>query len=426
MTMIPRRTFLRQGTVAAGLAAQWATRSNAADANETISVGIMGVKGRGRDLTQSLVKLKDVNIAYVCDVDESVIEPTLKVLSDAGRPTPTVVTDFRKILDDKSVDALVVATPDHWHAPATIHACLAGKHVYVEKPASHNIVEGRRMVEAARKYDRKVQVGTQRRSAEGVASLVEFLQSGALGKIHFCRTWITSMRENIGRAKDEPTPPGVNYDLWLGAAPNRPFNRNHFHYRWHWFWEYGTGELGNNGIHGLDLARWGLGVDQPLSVVSSGGKFYFDDDQITPDTQLVVYEYPGLNLVWEHRTWSPYGINDSSFGVIFHGEKGILFTDGNIWKVEGVAGVQPQKIERAGDLTQKHFANWIQSIKEDKQPSADVAIGHASTTLCHIGNISQKLGRRIHWDGATEAFTEEDANSLRAREYRSPWELPKV
>ncbi len=231
----------------------------------------------------------------------------MKLIEDAGRATPKVTRDYRTILDDPSVDGLVVATPDHWHALATVTACQAGKHVYVEKPISHNIVEGRLMVKAARRYNRVVQAGTQRRSSPNIAELTQFIQSGKIGPVHFARAWITSRRENIGHATDEPVPAGVDYDRWLGPAPSRPFNRNHFHYHWHWNWLYGTGELGNNGIHGLDLARQVLQLPPPTSVASTGGKHYFDDDQITPDTQWVSYQYPKLTLIWEHRTWSPRG-----------------------------------------------------------------------------------------------------------------------
>ncbi len=353
--------------------------------------------------------------------------PCVKMVEERQMKSPQVVDDFRRVLDDKSVDGLVIAAPDHWHALATIHACLADKHVYVEKPISHNLVEGRRMIEAARKKNRVVQVGTQRRSSEMLIGMIDFLHSGQAGKLHFARSWITSKRPNIGYAKDTMTPPGVNYDLWLGPAPSRPFNPNHFHYHWHWNWLYGTGELGNNGVHGLDLARWGLGVDAPTGVVSSGGKLYFDDDQITPDTQVVCFDYPGLALVWEHRTWSPQGMDGAAFGVEFHGEDAVVTTDGKTWWI-----TRPKEPKQPGpkadaSLEPRHQRNWLDCIRSGKRPAADIEIGHTSTTLCHLGNISQRVGRKLKWDAAAEQFPGDDeANALLKREYRDPWKLPVV
>jgi predicted dehydrogenase len=386
----------------------------------------MGLRGRGEQLARRFVAIPGVDVAYLCDVDSSVVGPSLKAAQVEGRPAPKAVGDFRRILDDRAVDGLVIAAPDHWHAVASIHACRAGKHVYVEKPASHNIVEGRRMVEAARKYDRVVQTGTQRRSSPALAAMGEFLRSGGVGKIHFARAWITSQRENIGRAPDEPTPEGVDYDLWLGPAPERPFNRNHFHYHWHWNWLYGTGELGNNGVHGLDLARWALGLEYPHSVVSSGGKFHFDDDQVTPDTQTVLYDYPGLTLVWEHRTWSPEALEGTRFGVEFHGVEGVVLTNGSTWQVirDGKEKT-PGAAEASTAYEPAHQEDWLDCIRSGRRPSADVETGHVSAALCHLGNISHRLGRKLAWDAQTETFaSDSEADAMLSREYRSPWTLP--
>ena len=429
---LDRRDFLRTGSAAVAAVAATSLAPSllraARSANEKITVGVMGLNGRGKALAGVLAAQPDVDIAYLCDVDARVIGPAAESISQGQRHAPQAVSDFRRILDDKSVDGLVVATPDHWHALATIHACTAGKHVLVEKPCSHNVVEGQRMVAAARKYDRQVQVDTQRRSSLSMKAMVDFLSSGGIGKVHFARSWITSRRENIGRATDADVPVGVDYDMWLGAAPRRPFNPNHFHYRWHWFWEYGTGELGNNGVHGLDLARWGLGVDMPTSVVSSGAKQFFDDDQVTPDTQVVCYEYPGLTLVWEHRTWSPFGMNDSTFGVEFHGADGLVTTDGRHWWIHRPK--EPKKSGYDGDVTYEpqHQRNWLDAIRGTAKLTADIEIGHTSTSLCHIGNVSQRVGRKLTWDAQAGRFptADADANALLGREYRAPWTLPVV
>ncbi len=251
----------------------------------------------------------DVEVAAVdCDIDQSAVEETAQGRAGgAQKRQPRVEKDIRKVLEDRDVDALVVATPDHWHALATVWACQAGKHVYVEKPVSHNLVEGRRMIEAARKHDRVVQVGLQRRSGAHFQSAAEFVRSGRLGKIPFARAWIAGNRKSIGRKPDGEPPAGVDYDLWLGPAPERPFNPNRFHYNWRWNWDYGTGEIGNNGVHGLDVVRWVVGLDAPLRVTSGGGKLYYDDDQQTPDTQAVTFDFPATTVVWEHRVWSKTG-----------------------------------------------------------------------------------------------------------------------
>lgn len=422
MSPFNRRSFLAAG--AAGLTAR------AASASDSIVLGVMGVHGRGKQLAEVFAQNPDVRIAYICDPDQRVWGPCVDVVTRLNGVTPRAICDFREILEDKAVDGLVIAAPDHWHALATIHACQAGKHVYVEKPISHNLVEGRRMVEAARKNRRVVQVGTQRRSSSTLAEMVDYVRAGKIGKVSFCRTWITSQRPNIGFAADEPAPAGVEYDLWLGPAPKRTFNKNHFHYNWHWLWQYGTGELGNNGIHAVDVARWALDIGYPRSVVSSGGKFVFDDDQATPDTQLVCFEYPDLILTWEHRIWSPHGveIHNWKFGIAFYGDKGTVLTDGETWKVCEL-GDEPKRVASKPSRNDGvHQRNWLDCIKSGRLPNADIEIGHVSTALCHLGNIAQRVGRRIHWDGAKETFAkpDPDAAALLSREYRSPWELPRV
>src|SRR5205823_4910683 len=227
-----------------------------------------------------------------------------KDLAPIQKSEPKVEKDVRKVLEDPSITALVVAAPDHWHALATVWACQAGKHVYCEKPASHNVVEGRRMVEAARKHNRVVQIGTHRRSFPHYQSAAEFVRSGKLGKVPMAKAWIGGARKSIGHKKDGDVPKGVDYDLWTGPAPLRPFNPNRFHYEWHWNWDYGTGEIGNNGIHGLDVVRWLLDLDAPKRVFSGGGVLFFDDDRETPDTQTVTYEFDKCSVVWEHRIWA--------------------------------------------------------------------------------------------------------------------------
>jgi predicted dehydrogenase len=420
MPGLDRRLFLK-ASAATTLSALTAAGA-AAGPGDKVVLAVMGVHGRGRGLLNGFAGFDDVEIAYVCDPDENVIAPTLQGLQKRQKKVPRVEKDVRRVLEDKDVTALVIAAPDHWHALGTVWACQAGKHVYVEKPISHNLVEGRRMVEAARKYDRIVQVGTQRRSAAHTASAVEFVRSGKLGKVPFVRTWIAGHRPSIGHKADEPVPAGVDYDLWLGPAPRRPFNRNRFHYQWHWNWDYGTGELGNNGIHALDVARWIIGADAPLRITCGGGKYFYDDDQQTPDTQVAIFDFPNTCVVWEHRIWSKTGVEGEPFGVTVYGEKGTLVFDRKGWHV--IDGVEAS--DRATDAERPHLRNFIDCVKDHRRPNADIEEGHKSTRLCHLGNIAWRVGRTLRFDAQTETLRNDpEANRLLARTYRTPFVVPE-
>jgi predicted dehydrogenase len=422
MTTLDRRRFLHAS--AASLAALPAlTATGAADKpHDKIRLAVLGVNGRGRDLLKGFSSFEDVEVAYICDPDSNVVPRALKGVDSRQKRAPQVVQDFRRALEDKDLTAVAVATPDHWHALATVWACQAGKHVYCEKPVSHNLVEGRRMVEAARKYDRVVQVGTQRRSGAHFQKAAEFVRAGGLGKVPFARAWIAGHRKSIGHKADAPVPAGVNYDLWLGPAPERPFNPNRFHYNWHWNWDYGTAEIGNNGIHGLDVVRWVLGLDAPLRVVAGGGKFFYDDDQQTPDTMVVTFDFPATSVLWEHRIWSKTGVQGDPFGVILYGEKGTLVFDKNGWHVED--GVEAK--EKAAEMERPHLRNFLDCVQDGKRPNADIEEGHKSTRLCHLGNIAFRTGRALRFDAATETVVNDTAaNRLLGRTYRKPYVLPE-
>jgi predicted dehydrogenase len=435
MASITRRRFLKASTASvAGLSAL--SYSRAADTpSDKVVLAMIGigstvpgsVGGRGRQLLRPFGSFKDVEIAYLCDIDENFYSFGQKLLAAAERPEARVEKDLRRVLEDKKVDAVVVAVPDHWHALATIWACQAGKHVYVEKPASHNIIEGRRMVEAARKYNRVVQLGTQSRSSASLARAAEFVRSGKLGKTPHARAWIGGHRPSIGHPSDSEVPAGVAYDLWLGPAPQRPFNVNRFHYRWHWMWDYGTGELGNNGIHVLDRLRWILDLDAPTRVVAAGGKFFYDDDQETPDTLTATYEFPTCSVSCELRIWSP-GTGD---GAAIYGEHGILTLDREGWHVEkGVDAADKgdgEKRSVEGAVHQRNFIDCIKSSSETsvRRPNADIEEGHKSTRLCHLGNIAFRTGRSIRFDAQTETCVgDAEANRLLGRSYRKPFEVP--
>jgi predicted dehydrogenase len=420
MTIPTRRAFL--GSSLAALPALTAGCASAKP-NEKMTLAVVGVRGRGKDLVKGFSAFDDVEIAYICDPDLNVVPAALKVLAKRHTREPKVVQDMQHAFADKDVDAVAIAAPDHWHALATVRACQAGKHVYVEKPISHNLIEGRRMVQAACKYGRVVQVGTQRRSGRFLQEAAEVVRAGKLGKVPFARAWIAGNRKSIGKKSDAKPPEGVDYNLWLGPAPERAFNPNRFHYNWHWFWDYGTGELGNNGIHGLDVVRMLLGLDAPLRVTSAGGKFYYDDDQQTPDTQVATFDFPSCTVVWEHRIWAKTGLRNQSFGVELVGEKGTLVVDDKGWHVEGGEKLQGGKTE----IERPHLRNFLDCARSGKRPNADIEEGHKSTRLCILGNIAYRVGRALKFNAESEAIEgDSEANKMLGREYRKGFELPKV
>ena len=438
MFSLNRREFLNTASTlaAGGLAMNLASRVHAGGGEDSkkerppVKVAIMGVNSRGKQLLPTFVSFPEVEIAYICDPDRDTIPSAVKIVEDAGKSTPKIENDFRVALDDPGVTALVCAAPDHWHALATILGCQAGKDVYVEKPCCHNPIEGQRMVAAARRHNRVVQVGTQRRSGEDMASLAEELRSGRLGKVNFVRCWITSTRPSIGHVEPSPPPDNLDFNLWCGPAPDTAYRKNLVHYHWHWRWDYGTGECGNNGIHALDVARWGLGFDFPDKITCGGGKYFFEDDQETPDTQLATFDLPGACVQWEHRTWSPRGIDGDSFGVEFYGSQGTLVTNGRGWTVYEGTG-KNEKVARQGeakgDQQKAHVQNFLDCIVSREKPNADIEIGYRSTLLCLLANIAWRTRSVLQFDKARETIIgNEAAVRLMGRNYRKGFELPEV
>jgi len=426
--MINRRQLLKHSTVlGAGLASGAALPAPAQTrgANDKIILGFMGVNSRGRDLANGFSTVEGCEIAYICDVDERAIGKTIEAVGKRQQKAPQGVRDFRKILDDPAVDALVIAAPDHWHGPATILACDAGKHVYVEKPASHNPREGEKMIAAARKHNKVVQLGTQRRSQPSVMEAVSKVRGGEIGRVLFARGWYNNSRPTIGRGQTTSAPEWLDYNLWQGPAPERPYQDNLVHYNWHWFWHWGTGELGNNGIHSLDVCRWGLGVDYPQRVTSGGGKYRFDDDQETPDTHTVTYDFGDKSIAWEGRSWHRRGFEDSMFGIAFYGDQGTIVLDGAAYRVLDPQGKEIRKT--AGGLSDTpHMRNFLDCIRSGKRPNADIEEGHKSTLLCHLGNIAWRTGHTLNTDPETgRILGDKEAAALWKREYRKGWE-PKV
>lgn len=419
---ITRREFLRRSTLAGAAGA--AVSLGVLGAADRVRLGFMGMNGRGSDLARSFAKFAEVEIAYVCDVDERAITKGQKAAA-GERPAPRAVRDFRRILDDPAVDALVIAAPDHWHAPAAILACAAGKHVYVEKPVSHNAREGELVVAAARKFNRVVQVGTQRRSMPQIIEAMQQVRGGVIGRVLWARGWYTNTRGSIGRGRPAPVPAWLDWELWQGPAPERPFRDNLVHYNWHWFWHWGTGELGNNGIHALDLCRWGLGVAYPRRVSSGGGRYHFADDQETPDTQVVTFDFGDKAIAWEGRSCQRHGYEGSMFGAAFYGDKGTLVTDGASYILYDADDKPGPRVGGSGS-DEPHLRNFLDCIRSGARPSADIAEGHKSTLLCHVGNIAWRVGRTLNCDPETGRIVgDRGAARLWSREYRRGWE-PKV
>lgn len=429
--MLNRREAL-QG-VAAGMAATGIyTAASAHSAGEAIIVGAIGCGGRGRAHAKLLAERKDVRIAYVCDPDLKRAEQSAAEVEHACGKKPAIVQDIRRVLDDTRVDAITVATPDHWHAPATILACQAGKHVYVEKPCSHNVREGRLMIEAARKYKRVVQVGTQARNSKHVRRAMQILREGAIGDVLVAKAWDSQRRANIGHGKPSKPPAHLDYDLWLGPAPYEPYHSNRLHYNWHWRFAYGTGDLGNDGVHELDLALWGLGVEgqHPESVTASGAKLFFDDDQQFPDTQNVTYDFAPegkdgrrKQAIFELRIWTPYRMEGYENGNAFYGTKGFLLLGKNDnFKLFGERNKLIEEKPAEGTNTVNtliHHADFVNCIRNGGRPQADIEFGHRSATACHLGNIASRLKRTLFFDGQKEQFINDDeANRLLTRDYR--------
>ncbi|MSV29744.1 MAG: Gfo/Idh/MocA family oxidoreductase, partial [Bryobacterales bacterium] len=343
---------------------------------------------------------------------------------------PPLIGDLRRALDDKSVDAVVIAAPDHWHGPATLLACEAGKDVYVEKPASHNLREGRLMVEAARRHKRVVQVGTQARSRPSVQRAIELVHAGKIGKVLMAKAWNVQLRDNIGRKADSPVPKGVDFDTWTGPAPHLPFNENRFHYNWHWNWHYGTGDMGNDGVHQMDIARWALGAGVPVEVAGSARKLFFDDDQQTPDTMNITFNYPGKVMQFEMRIWNPYRMGDIENGVEVYGSDGMMqigpFESTGKWGFRLFDAKAKLVMKEDGDNSDGHARNFIDCVRSRKAPAAEIEIGHTSTLHCHLGNIVARTGRNIRFDPKTETIAQDaDAARYLKREYRKHWSTPR-
>jgi predicted dehydrogenase len=447
-----RRRFLKEsigfGAASAaalgGRVAAAASAERVAGSNDRVRIGLIGCGGMGRANLRDFLKLPDVACVALCDVDDAqVAKAQAEVLDAEGvKQTAELTTrDFRQVLDRKDIDAVIVATPDHWHALPTVMACQAGKDVYVEKPLSVSIAEGRVMVSAARKHDRVVQMGTHQRSATHYTDAVEYVKGGTLGNIRLVRAWAyLDWKGETPVVPDGPVPDGVDYNMWLGPAPSRPFNKNRFHFTFRWYWDYSGGLMTDWGAHMIDVANWAMGIKAPSSAVSFGGKYGYPNDAMeTPDTQQVVWAYPTFSMIWEHAIGIGRGPEAREHGVAFVGEYGTLVVDRAGWEVYAETDRIEKRLreyKRAGVPRQssgqeeyhiKHVKDFVDCLRSRERPRSDVEIGHNSMIACHLGNLAQRLGRMVKWDVEKEqVIGDPEAQKMVSRPYRAPWVLPKV
>ena len=408
-------------------------------ANEKVLIGVMGTNGRGLEHIKSYTKIPNVEIGWICDVEETARNKGIDLVEKLTGKKPAAVTDLRKLLENKDLDALTIAAPDHWHAPAAIMACAAGKHAYVEKPCGHNPAEGELLIKAARTHKRYVQMGAQRRSMPRLIDAMKQVHEGIIGNPYFAKGWYANNRKSIGTGKVIPVPATLNWDLWQGPAPLQDYRDNLVHYNWHWFWNWGTGEACNNGTHEIDCMRWALGVDFPTKVTSAGGRFAAKDDWQTPDTQTISFEFANNKAItWEGISCNNYSVEGSGRGFVIYGDKGTLvnkggddykiFDSANKLVAESKDAAVTDTINPAGpgeSLDGYHFRNFIDAIQKDTPLNGEIAEGHKSVLLCHLGNISQRVGRTLYCNPAEggKIINDKDAQKLWGRSYRPGWQI---
>ena len=435
---LSRREFLRKSagaTLAAtvggsAIAAPTILQQKARGANDRIRISVFGMNGRGNNHVQEFMKIKNVEVVNLCDPDLDILSKRKGEFKQKYNKEIATEQNMFKVLEDKTIDVISLATPNHWHALQTVYACQAGKDVYVEKPATHNIAEGKKIIEASYKYDRIVQHGVQLRSAPAIREAIQHLRDGVIGNVYMARGLVFRWRPDIGIKPNEPVPAGLDYDLWCGPARMKPFSRNHVHYNWHWTYEYGNGDTGNQGIHETDLCMWGLGVDKlPERITSMGGKFLWNDAKEHPEVQTSLYHYPTEKkmIQFEVRHWCTNLEDGAGVGNIFYGDKGYMVIRGYD-EYETFLGEKREpgpKGKQGGD--HYHFENFIEAVRKHDRTiqNGSVESGHLSSALAHLGSISCKLNRVLNFDNNQEQFIgDQEANTYLTRKYRAPYLMP--
>jgi predicted dehydrogenase len=436
MDRLSRRDFLNRSALAAiaapGLSrmtlAQAAAAAPKVGANEKVLVGVVGTGGMGRGDLATFFLNPEVDCPIICDVDDAMLAETVKLVEAQRGHKPETVKDFRKVIEHKDLDVLLVATPDHWHALPTVYGCQAGLDVYCEKPLGKTIDEGRAMLEAAKQNKRIVQMGTQWRSGTHYREAVEYVQSGKLGKVRMVRAWAyLDWLGGIGNPPDADPPAGVDYDMWLGPSPQRPFNKNRFHFNFRWYWDYAGGLMTDWGVHLLNVCLWAMGPETPLRVSSMGGKRLTDDNSETPDTQVTVYDFPNYTLIFEHQTQGGIGPGGKPHGMLFSGSEGTLIIDEGGWEVfpePKKKAIEAHKGEAGRDARPAHVRNFLDCVKSREQPVENLDIGHHVSSVAHLGNLAFRSQAEVHWDAEKEVVVGNPAaDALVGCEYRAPWKL---
>ncbi|MBE7504004.1 MAG: Gfo/Idh/MocA family oxidoreductase [Verrucomicrobiales bacterium] len=432
MKTLTRRSFLQHSgalatlPVLGGLALPASSR---AAASERIRVGLIGCGGMGKGDLSTFFLNPEVECPVVCDPDDHQLASAASMVEEKRGKRPETVKDFRRVVERADVDAVIIATPDHWHALPTVLACQAGKDVYVEKPLALTIAEGRAMIEAARRHGRVCQMGAQRLSSPTYREATDFVRSGQLGKVGLVRAWAyLDWIRPIGNPPDAAPPAHLDYDLWLGPAPKRPYNPNRCHFNFRWFWDYAGGLMTDWGVHLIQVLLWGMGSEPPKAVLSSGGKYVLEDNSETPDTQMTVYDFPTYTLVWEHKVGIGLGLYNRPWGMAFVGTEGTLVINDTGWEIlrePSKDALEPKKFPGGPDPRPAHVRNFLDCIKSRQAPVENLDVGHHVSTVAHLGNIALRTGRRIVWDPAGESVVgDADANQLVTVPYRTPWKLP--
>lgn len=410
-------------------------------ANDRVRMGVIGLGGRGNAHLGGYLSIPGAQVAALCDVNQAARERANARVTKAGQDKAVEFADMRKLFDSKDIDAVSMATPNHWHALGAIWAMQAGKDTYCEKPASYNPFESKQMIATARKYTRMCQIGSQSRSTPHVIEAMQALKEGVIGKVYMAKGLCFKRRKSIGTKPDGKVPPGLDWEMFLGPAPMRPFNELRFAYNWHWFWDTGNGDLGNQGVHQMDIARWGMGVANDhsglKSVVSTGGKYAYDDMQETPNTQLASFDYGDREIVFEVRGVLTGGEGTlgsgpratNAVGNLFYGVDGWMELDGGGYRVytgEENKVAKEVKATRGTDGTVRHMENFLAAVKsrDYKTLNAEIEIGAAAADFCHFANISYRAGKRLNWDAAKRTFDDATANKLLTRDYRKPYVVP--
>ena len=435
-----RRAFIKDLSLAtAGLTIiNFPVRGKMAPSNKVV-VGVMGVNSRGAYLAKSYSQLSGVEVGYICDVEEKALQNGVEALKGAPRK-PTIIKDIRKLVEQKDLDALIIAAPDHWHAPAALLGAAHGKHVYVEKPCGQNPYEGELLSQAVTQFGRHIQMGNQRRSMPTLIEAAQQVKNGAIGKPYFAKSWYANNRKPIGFGRKVPVPATLDFELWQGPAPRKDYQDNLVHYNWHWFWHWGTGEACNNGTHEIDCCRWFLGVDFPTKVTSSGGRFAYKDDWETPDTQVATFEFAdGKAITWEDRSCNNFGVEGAGRGFVIYGEKGTLMNlGGGDYKIfdeknklvkevkSDVVADPTNPVSASGNLDLYHFDNFIRSVRGEASLNSPVNEASKSVLLCHLANIAQRTSGVLHCDPSNgHILNDPSASALWRRSYEKGWE-PKV